>query len=522
MAASIVVFVMTLTLAATSPSIGCYAFAPPAAPTLKPSPHINGNGALVSSSQRIPQCNFNQNSIHRHRTSNNDGRCTTTTTSASPTSLSMGIRSFIKRKILRRGDNGEEDSDNDKDEDAVDVSLHSILQSPGSAGLMDSPFTDSQDDITEDMNALLSDSKNKSRASKSKQAKKYVNEILGNGSNGNTNTNTNNIEMDQQMYEDTQERISRMKGGGMTEEEKLTFLNNALTRTIPKDKPRGPPIRQIIPGLEDPSGNNKVGGKKKGGSMKSTGGRDGKKEGGSGGGDISVASLMMDGKMKDEEAKRKYMESITNPDRFATFSTYQQSVPAGSDDDDDDDEEGEYEEDLRYEEEEAGVDEVEGAAKTDDGVEEDFAEMKRQIAEDRALLSPDKGTKEKNSARDAVESILSMISSNDDKKKTEADTTGNDASKEKKKKKKKSTDHLAARLGHAAEQQERRDKEARHAAEEEAAKKREEERRKRKEVQMQREEELRRKEEERIAKARRAGKSFNFWNAPGLVSRSRY
>jgi len=121
----------------------------------------------------------------------------------------------------------------------------------------------------------------------------------------------------------------------------------------------------------------------------------------------------------------------------------------------------------------------------------DFAQMKRQIAEDRALLNPDDNKPELNAAQDAVESILSMISSNNDRK--AASVKADDAQTGK------STDNLAARLGQAAEEQEKRDAEARLAAD----RKKDEQRQKLAGVQMQREEEARRKEVERMEKARR-------------------
>ena len=80
-----------------------------------------------------------------------------------------------------------------------------------------------------------------SKASKTQKdnADKYVDDILSK-------------EKEQTIYEeDTQDRIRRMTGGGMTDEEKQAFLNTALTSSLPRAKPRGPPIRQKIPGMDD-------------------------------------------------------------------------------------------------------------------------------------------------------------------------------------------------------------------------------------------------------------------------------
>ena len=328
---------------------------------------------------------------------------------------------------------------------------------------------------------------------------------------------------DQPAYDEAiKERIRRMKGGGMTEEEKAQFLNNALTQSSPKkQKPRGPPIRQKIPGLDDDDTPNS--GRRKRGSVSSRTSsakenlwnaltkKDTQKDSGKGGGstssgdNISVASLMMDGKTKSEEAKRKYMESIMNPDRFSTFSTYQQRSPDSVESDDNDAEdddaiEASNDEDSATEEAVVAT-EVEGDTGNDDSSDvatsgTDFAQMKRQIAEDRALLKTN-DKPEQSAARDAVESILSMISSNNDKKATTSTTATETPAASSAPSR--STDHLAARLGQAAEEQEKRDAELRLAAE----KKREDEKRKFAELQRQRDEEARRKEEERIEKARK-------------------
>eukprot|EP00571_Detonula_confervacea_P004724 CAMPEP_0172314108 /NCGR_PEP_ID=MMETSP1058-20130122/21693_1 /TAXON_ID=83371 /ORGANISM="Detonula confervacea, Strain CCMP 353" /LENGTH=812 /DNA_ID=CAMNT_0013027887 /DNA_START=131 /DNA_END=2569 /DNA_ORIENTATION=+ len=470
---------LLLLLAASSSSVfsGCEAFAPPRTTTslssTSPFSSPPTDGAILPSSS--PMCFQGNQNFCLSRNINS---------SRKDTSLSMGIRSFIKRKILRRG-KGEDDEDGDNgDSDADDVSLHSILQSPGSAGLME--MDDAEDDYVSEGD---NDASLKKKSAK-KASKKYVEKIL-------------NTDMDREMYEETTDRIRRMKGGGMTEEEKAQFLSTALTRTIPK-KPRGPVIRQTIPGLDDAQSSGGKGknssGKKSGAASSSTENlwnaitrKDGKKDAPA---NISVTSLMMDGKMKDEEAKQRYMDSITNPDRFATFSAYQQSTPSEVEDQDDD----EYDDIVDYNAEEEELD-VEGSAAEYEDVSEivvtdgtDFTEMKRQIAEDRELLNPSQ-KQEGNAARDAVESILSMISSNNDKKATPAES--NVVASEKKQ-----TDHLAARLGQAAEEQEKREAEARLEAELEATKKREDEKRARAEVQRQREEEARRREVERMEKAR--------------------
>jgi len=296
--------------------------------------------------------------------------------------------------------------------------------------------------------------------------------------------------------EDIKQRIRRVKGGGMTEEEKMKFLNTALTRTSEKKKPRGPPIRQQIPGMDDADGN---GGGSSSASKSSADRRlwDAITKKGGGGGEgsqeeISVASLLMDGKLKNEQAKRQYIASITNPDRFSSFSAMKSTSSVAPPVDD---EVAEVDVVAASEEEEGpeggqpSVEDssediwVEEARAVDDTTESDFTRMKRQIAQDRELLNPKKDDN-KSEAKKAVESILSMITQNDKKKEAKKNPTKDDA--------------LASRLELAAEEQEKRDAESRLAAE----KKREEEKRQIEEQQRQREEEFRKKEEARIAAAR--------------------
>ncbi|KAL3811306.1 hypothetical protein ACHAXA_007168 [Cyclostephanos tholiformis] len=399
------------------------------------------------------------------------------------TILSMGLRSFIKRKFLGGGE--DDDDEGGGGEENNGVTLHSIMQSPDSFGLLESPGSGVDDKDREVYGRRASDG-----------------EQQGEDVGGKATTTA---PVRPPPYEDTQQRIRRMKGGGMTEEEKANFLNNALTGALPKQKPRGPPIRQKIPGVEGGGGDAGVGGvrSKEGaddGSLRTSAKENlwnaltkkdaQKKDKGSKGGvkyksnsDISVVSLMMDGKTKSEEAKRKYLASVTDPDRFATFSTYQRQQRA----DDGKGGEGEPVDKIVDGQESARMEDGDGGPESSGAASgTDFTQMKRQIVEDRALLNLD-DMPESDSARDAVESILSMISSNNDRKAAPAVQAS------------KSTDNLAARLSQAAEEQEKRDAEARVAAD----KKKEEDRRRLAEIQMQREEEARRKEVERMEKARR-------------------
>ena len=480
---------LLLTVAVASLFSGCAAFSPSSSTSLSfgggPSSHPPPVARRVSAPAQFPPGRRRSTNDARIRPNprNNVDAPPSSFSSRVGTALSMGIRSFIKRKFLGRGEGGGEDGDGDGGGED-DVTLHSIMQSPGSFGLLESP--NSVEDEAD-------------------------REVYGRKASSSYDAEETTKPGRPAIYEDTQERIRRMKGGGMTEEEKARFLNNALTGALPKQKPRGPPIRQKIPGGTEGGGD--AGGGKY--TERADGGagapsakenlwnaltkKDQQKDKGKGGGksksnaEISVVSLMMDGKTKSEEAKRKYLASITNPDRFATFSTYQKQQRAVEEEDDEEDEpDEEIFDDQEAENMEGAVEDGDGSSESGGGATSgnDFTQMKRQMAEDRASLNlVDKP--ESNAARDAVESILSMISSNNDKKAASAKADIAQTSK--------STDNLAARLGQAAEEQEKRDAEARLAAD----RKKDEQRRKLAENQMQREEEARRKEVERMEKARR-------------------
>ena len=439
-------------------------------------------------------------------------------------SLSMGIRSFIKRKVLRRKDgdddntsssrSGNNDEGYDNSIGKKDVTLNSILQDYSSSYSDDDTRTTT---TTSKYDKVKSKIKDKIAIASDKITTKKSTSIMDYGDDNADTTIADKInKMNEQQGgepatpssygEDTQQRIKRMKTGkGMTEEEKAAFLSNALTRTVPRGKPRGPPIRQDLPDVGGAAGSS---GKSKdvssGDSRSSDNGNENlwnaltKRDASSQNKETdqpqsdgtSPLSLMMDGKMKNEDAKRRYMESITNPNRFSTFSVAASDSSAGDDSATDSSEE---------DKEEKEASDIDANTPSDD-----FNQMKRQIVEDQALLDPKAGEKkEDGAARDAVESILSMISSNNDKKKqkaAETTTDDNNVDEDSTDKKAKVKDNgLAERLGKAAMEQEKKDAEARAAA----AKKKEKEKQKYAELQRQREEEAHRVETERMEKARK-------------------
>jgi hypothetical protein len=394
-------------------------------------------------------------------------------------SLQMGIRSFIKRKILRR-DEGGDDMNDSKKETPEDIDLRTVLQSPNSSGLMEGPVTSYTSDEGED---------ERKSSRKDRQRNKAVDDIL-------------TKDMKQRLQEDARHRIQRVQAGGMTEEEKLSFLNAALTRTSPPKKPRGPPIRQKIPGMEDDesasgtAAKNESAASKREGSKKdnlwsaiSGKGAAGSSSSGGKSDYVPVSSLILDGKLRNEEAKRQWIDSITSPDRFSSFSSIQRDASQATES---------FVEETTNEaasdsSDSAAISEVVSDQSEDDTAvetnlgEQDFTQIKRQMMEDQEILlkKPKVEKPGEKSVREALESILAM--------------TGNKSASSSNTTESKNNNDLAARLEKAALEQETRDAENRIAVE----KKRMEEKQALIEAQREREAKFMRQEAERMEEARK-------------------
>lgn len=403
--------------------------------------------------------------------------------------LQMGVRSFIKRKILRRRDGGSDDTEDDAAHEGSsssssnapeEINLRTVIQNQSSSTLKDNPAL--EDDATEKVGG----------GSTKRKRSNAVDDTL-------------TRVMKQRLQEDANARIRRVKSGGMTEEEKLSFLNAALTSTSPAKKPRGPPIRQQIPGLEDEVtvGENsrvkKASGSVKGGNSKTdnlwnaiTGKGTGKLSAGGKSEYVPVSSLILDGKLKNEEAKRQWIDSVTNPDRFASFSSMKRSESAALSDEAN---AGETSSSQIRAEQDSSSDDIAGEQPiTNSGdataaaSEQDFTQLKRKLIEDQELLlqKPKAEKPGEKSVREALESILAMAGNNN---KTSPDSPA-EANKD---------NELAARLEKAAVEQETRDAENRLAAD----KRKEEERQALVKAQKEREAEYQRKETERMEEARK-------------------
>lgn len=400
----------------------------------------------------------------------------------------MGIRSFIKKRILRR-DGGDSGSADELKKDPQDISLRTVLQNPNSSGLMESPVQSSYNDDDESSsrsNGQEEDSSALSKGYTGRKRNKAIDDILTH-------------DMKQRLQEDAKDRIRRVQAGGMTEEEKMSFLNTALTRTLPPKKPRGPPIRQKIPSMEDDDAD--AGAPTKRGGSTSKGGSSSKSDNlwsaitGKGAGApssggkadyVPVSSLVLDGKLRNEEAKRQWINSITNPDRFASFSSIQRDSSTS-----DESLAEEVINEVNQDEGDAAEGSVDAAVGEEAG-EQDFTEMKRKMSEDRDLLLLNKQKAEKpgeQSVRQALESILTMASKNDNKAKTAASSPASDSKK----------NDLAERLEKAAIEQENREAENRAALE----KKKAEEKQALLELQREREAKFLRQEADRMEEARK-------------------
>lgn len=395
-------------------------------------------------------------------------------------SLQMGIRSFIKRKILRR-DGDKDDADDSKKDNPKEIDLRTVLLSPNSSGLMESPLSSYTADDDSNLPATEKDDARTSGRKRNKAADDVLTQ-----------------DMKQRLQENAKNRIQRVQAGDMTEEEKLSFLNTALTRTLPPKKPRGPPIRQKIPGLEDEdsgAGSKITKGSSssssKGGSSKTdnlwsaiTGKSSSKVSSGGKYDYVPVSSLILNGKLRDEEAKRQWIDSITSPDRFASFSAIQRDS-AQLEESSLDEPSSETSNEGNSTGNIVGETSVDGIE--DDSLsEQDFTQMKRKMMEDQEILlkKPKVEKPGEKSVREALESILAMTGNKNTSTSNSKDSKGND---------------LAARLEKAAVEQETRDAENRVAAE----KKRAEEKQALMEAQKEREAKYLQQEEKRMEEARK-------------------
>ena len=275
---------------------------------------------------------------------------TTTRSKPSATVHSMGIRSFIQN---RRGNKGEKD---DKDEEEGTEPLVQQQQ-------QQEEEEDDEDDIQAAMEAIQKDleaaenlymqpqSKRTTASDEDKDSKIIPNTLANifgsdDSSSGGDQPNTNDKKGKKKKKnkdspssspspssastygETVKDRIKRVKAGSMTEEEKTAFLTTALTRTTPGSYNTGPPIRQAIP---DP--------------VESSDGRKRKRGGGGGGGGTIKGLINTDplwnavmgntqkdtrvpqtkggyskGDRMNDDAKKKYLDMVTNPDRFSSYA----------------------------------------------------------------------------------------------------------------------------------------------------------------------------------------------------------
>ena len=132
--------------------------------------------------------------------------------------------------------------------------------------------------------------------------------------------------------ETVRDRVKRVKSGAMTEDEKLAFLNNALTpRTAPGKK--GPRIRQAIPepgdGLRKSSSNSSKSSKSS--SFRNDAlwnrvlGNTNPKDRGNGRSPYNIEDVV-----GSDSAKRKYLDMVTDPNRFSSYAAmggYQSNGP---------------------------------------------------------------------------------------------------------------------------------------------------------------------------------------------------
>ena len=247
-----------------------------------------------------------------------------------PTARSMGIRSYLSKRVGKK---------RDKDDNADDE-----MEYPSSLEAFDQQEED-EEDIQAAMEAIQKDLEAAADLYKQKETNETTKTIPNTLANifgtddMNAKSNKQNKKGKQQDKKDSfpssspssastygesvQDRIKRVKAGSMTEEEKNAFLTTALARTTPGSNNSGPPIRQAIPdAIENFDEKKKMGrGTVKGlintdplwnavmgNTQKDT---RTKKADGSG---------YTKGERMNDDAKKKYLDMVTNPDRFSSYA----------------------------------------------------------------------------------------------------------------------------------------------------------------------------------------------------------
>jgi hypothetical protein len=286
--------------------------------------------------------------------------------SSTSTSLSMGLRSFFRRGGKDKNDDNNNDKNKSKkpDEDPEDVKaaleaikadLEAVAQKEKAENL--------REKIARARKKNLSDSvANATPASAASSAPTPTTVSSNNNNNNNNNESSEKSKSRVKMAlndmknsisspssaqvpipapassrygETVRDRVKRVKSGAMTEDEKMAFLNNALTpRSAPGKK--GPRIRQPIPEPNDGRNNPSNTKAPTNSSFRN---------------DSLFNRVMGTGKSIDrptsrqsydigdvvggsDSAKRQYLDMVTDPNRFASYAAMNANKP---DDDDDDD-----------------------------------------------------------------------------------------------------------------------------------------------------------------------------------------
>ncbi len=187
----------------------------------------------------------------------------------------------------------------------------------------------------------------KSETSTTSRVKKAIHKITGpSSSTSSSSSSSPSISPSSRYGETVRDRVKRVKSGAMTEDEKLAFLNNALTpRTAPGK--RGPRIRQAIPDAGDGRTSRRRGGG--GGSSSSNSNRNSNSNGNNRtdalwnkvlGNTKSSANDMgrrgnrspynIDDVVGSDSAKRQYLDMVTDPNRFASYAAMNAPKPSPS------------------------------------------------------------------------------------------------------------------------------------------------------------------------------------------------
>ncbi len=285
--------------------------------------------------------------LHKRRSSSSQNRASSSL--SSPTSLSMGLRSFLRRgkggnkedNGAKNGENSNQNRNNQNEDNPEDIkaALEAIK-----ADLEAVTKKEKEDKLKQTLEKSLKggggggaskiasatgvNSSSTTSSDKTKSRVKMAIHEMKKMASPSSSSSPQPPSASSRYGETVRDRVKRVKSGAMTEDEKLAFLNNALTpRTAPGKK--GPRIRQAIP---EPGEGNRMSSSR----TSSKASNSSSSNSASFRNDPLWNRVLGNAKQKDkgmtrspyniedvvgsDSAKRQYLDMVTDPNRFSSYA----------------------------------------------------------------------------------------------------------------------------------------------------------------------------------------------------------